>query len=95
MAHVIGLKVETIDPRRRNELLEAITELLSDHLAGADEATLTFTREAKTSLGKRKVTDTVTISEHDPVSFADLEAGIDLSLPMDALWTGQRATKAA
>lgn len=93
MAHVIGLKIETVDPKRRNEILEALCELLSDQLGGADEATLTFTREGKTPLGKRKTVGTVTVTEHDPVSFADLEAGMDLSLPLDALWGARAAAR--
>lgn len=95
MAHVIGLKIETVDPRRRNAILEAICELLSEQLGGTDEAKLSFERAEVTSIGKRKVVDTVTITEHEPISFADLEAGADLRLPMDALWSGSRATAKA
>lgn len=91
MAHKIAVSIETVDIRRRNEFLEALCELLGEHVAGADEAKLTFERQETTSIGKRTVKDTVTITEHDPISFADLEAGADLRLPMDSLWSGNRA----
>lgn len=96
MAHIITLKIETVDAERRSDLMEAICEMLSEHLRGADEAELKFTREGKTVLGKRKTVDTIVVTEHDPISWGDIEEGLNLSVPvpMDSLWTPAPARSA-
>jgi len=59
MSYIINLKVETVDAKRRDALMEPLFDALMEHAKGADSATIKIEREGKTARGKRKITDTV------------------------------------
>jgi hypothetical protein len=83
MAWKINLAIETIDPARRDALLEAITDTLREHASGVDKATCKVEREVKTSRGKRKIVDTIEwlIAVEEPPDLGDF--GLADETPME------------
>lgn len=88
MAHVIGFKVEVIEPGRRDEIMRALASLIQA-FEGADAGELTYTREVKTSHGKRKITDTIKIEPGELIDFNEIEDSMGLTTirPLELLWS--------
>ena len=80
MAHKIGLAIETTNKDLRDELLDALSELLNEHNITTRVFTITY--EEKTPRGARKVVDKL---EFGPGEDIDLgEFGLEKALPIDA-----------
>jgi hypothetical protein len=80
MSFVIGIKIETVNPKKRDELLKALLDLVSEE--EPDSTTITLSHEIKTARGKRKVQDTITFGPGEDIPHLT-DFGVAKETPME------------
>jgi len=86
MAYKFSVNFETLDPERRDAVLEDLIELIDQHRKGADTSKIVLQWEEIHGHGrKRKITDSLEILPGMPIP--DLSHfGQQAATPMDRVW---------